>query len=165
MNISTIKTAIYSWANSNVGGSPVVWADQAAPRPPRPYVTLRLNGPYRVAGADELRLTTTAGVPEITGHRRLVLTVTVHGDSIYQKAYDLNFSLGKPSVQASFRASNISISNEGNLVNLTKFMETKFDEIYTFDVEFLVTSTSTDNTGYITKTEVTGFGETNIIGN
>lgn len=163
MNIATIKAAIYSWAFANGGGLSVVWSDQASPRPTRPYIDLRLNGPFRVAGQDEMRLSNTNGVPDIVGHRRLILAVQVRGDSVMQKAEDLNFSLGRPSVQALFRLSNISITNEGNLTNLSQYIETKFEEIFAFDVELLAVASGSDNTGYINKTEITGLGETTII--
>lgn len=164
MNITTIKNALYAWASSNAGGTTVVWADQAVPRPPRPYIVLRLNGPFRVAGADEIRPTTTPGVPEVTGHRRLVLSVQVHGTGIEQKANDLNLSLNKQSVLALFRIAGISVINEGDITNLTEYLETKFEELYAFDIELLVTALMTDSSGYILTTEVSGLGETQIIG-
>ncbi len=162
--IATIKTALFTWANSNSGGSPVVWADQAAPRPPRPYIVLRLSGGFRVSGADEIRATTTPGVPEIVGHRRFICAIQVHGTGIQQKAEDLNFSLGKPSVLASLAIAGVSIISEGDIVNLSEYLETKFEERYAFDVEFLALAASTDNTGYILETEISGLGETQIIG-
>jgi len=163
MNISTIKTALFNWANSNSSGMTVVWSDQAAPRPTRPYVLLKLSGAYHVAGNDELRPNQTTAIYDVVGHRRMILKVQVGGDSIQQKAHDLNFSLGKPSVLSTLRASGISISSPGDMINLTEYLETKFEERFAFDVELLAVATSTDNNGYFDKTEISGLGETQII--
>jgi hypothetical protein len=165
MNISTIKTALWTWANTNIGtGVTVVWADQASPRPVRPYATIKIASVNRVSGQDEQRFSGTNGVLQIVGHRRLNVSMQIRGASIAQNAHNLQMSLSKPSVLATLRASSIAVSSEGNLTNLTEFLETSFEEIYNFDVEFLTLATLTDDNGYILTTELEGFGESNIIG-
>jgi hypothetical protein len=163
MNIATIKAALFAWANGNSSGATVVWADQAAPRPARPYVTLKLNGPYHVSGQDEQRLTTTPGTVQIVGNRRAVLSVQVMGASIMQTAQTLNFSLSKPSVLDALRVAGIAVTFEGNLLNLTSYLETKFEEHFTFDVDLMAIATSTDTVGYMTDVQISGMGETQII--
>lgn len=163
MNIATIKTALYTWAANNSSGMTVVWSDQAAPRPARPYATLKIRGHYAAQGTDELRPNSTTGIIQVLGHRKLVVSVQVFGDSIEQKAHDLIFSLSKPSVLTLLRASNISVSNVGDVLNVTRYQETKFEEVFNCDFDIYVVAIVDDNSGYFDSTEISGLGETQII--
>jgi hypothetical protein len=167
MNLSAIQAAIFQWVTSELSGETVVWADQAAPRPARPFVTLKLRGPFRDLGGDEIRHTGTEGAFEIVGHRRFTVSVQTVGGNVavaQQLAIDLNTSLGKPSVLAALRAANISVSDEGDVQNLTAFLDTQFEARFAFDVSILVVSSSGDNLGSIRTTEITSFGDTETVG-
>lgn len=167
MNLSAIQAALFGWASSNAPGATVVWADQAAPRPARPYVTLKVRGPFRDLGADEIRHTGTEGAFEIVGHRRLTLSVQVLGANnaaAQQLAITLNNSLGKPSVLATLRAAGIAVSDEGDIQNLTAFLDTQFEARFAFDVSLLVVASANDTLGSIRSVEISAFGDTEIMG-
>jgi hypothetical protein len=167
MNLSTLRAAWYAWAAANSSGAQVVWADQSAPHPARPFVTLKLNGPFRDLGADELRHTATEGAFELCGHRRFVLSVQVLGTdapSAHGIAISLNTSLGKPSALATLRASGISVSDEGDIQNLTQFMDTQFEGRFAFDATFLATESVSDTLGSVRTVEIIGMNDTALIG-
>lgn len=168
MNIGTIRTALFQWASANSGGNPVVWADQAAPRPARPFVTLRLNGPFRDLGADELRHTGVEGEFEICGHRRLVLSVQVVGTADQAAslalAVALNLSLSKPSVLSALSAAGLAVSDAGDVRNLTAYLDTQFEARFAFDTTLMAVASTSDSLGSIRSVEITSFGKTAIVG-
>ena len=45
-----MRAAIYTWAAARTGGVPVIWSEQDAPRPSKPYVALRLLSPIAQIG-------------------------------------------------------------------------------------------------------------------
>lgn len=167
MNLSNLKNAWYTWAAANSSGAQVVWADQSAPHPARPFVTLKLNGPFRDLGADELRHTSTEGAFELCGHRRFVLSVQVldtdptNAQSI---CIGLNTSLGKPSVLATLRQAGITVSDEGDIQNLTRFMDTQFEGRFAFDSAFLAIESGSDTLGSVRTVEIIGMNGTALIG-
>ena len=162
MNFSTIRSALYTWANGNVPlGTKVVWAEQNAPAPSRPYVTMRLTGPFRVAGADELRENDTKNGFNVIGPRRLTLQVQVFGnpdsdalgDTALGIANGLNFSLGKQATLEAFAASNLAVANEGSVENITGTNAQGFQPRFTFSAELLTVENSADGVGYIAEFE------------
>jgi hypothetical protein len=80
-----------------------------------------------------------------------------------QTAQTLNFSLSKPSVLDALRVAGVAVTFEGDLLNLTSYLETKFEEHFTFDVDLMAIATATDTVGYMTDVQISGMGETQII--
>jgi hypothetical protein len=81
-----------------------------------------------------------------------------------QLAITLNNSLGKPSVVATLRAAGIAVSDEGDIQNLTAFLDTQFEARFAFDVSLLVVASANDTLGSIRTTEISSFGDTEILG-
>jgi hypothetical protein len=160
MNITAIRTAIYQWASAQAAPQTVVWADQSAPRPARPYVALRLTGPRRVAGQDEARFTGTGNVFDWVGHRELTLQVTTIGDdqiTTHDLALKLHLSLSKEAVRSAlYVAAGLSISSEGDVGNVTTFQDTTFEPRYNFDVILMATAKTNEDLGAIETVEING---------
>lgn len=159
MNITAIRTALYQWASAEAAPRTVVWADQAAPRPQRPYVALRLTGPRRLAGQDEPRYSNTGNVFNWVGHRELTLQVTTIGDeqiNTHDLALKLHLSLSKEAVRSALYTAGLSISNEGDVGNVTIFQDTAFEPRYNFDIILLAVAQVTEDLGAIETVEING---------
>lgn len=158
MNITAIRTAIYQWASAQAAPKIVVWADQAAPRPARPYVALRLTGPRRMAGQDEPRYTNTGNVFDWVGHRELTLQVTTIGDdqiTTHDLALKLHLSLSKEAVRSAlYVAAGLSVSSEGDVGNVTIFQEATYEPRYNFDVILMATAITNEDLGAIETVEL-----------
>ena len=162
MNISAIKLAIYNWAVAHSMGATVIWANQRAPRPARPYVTLQLSGAARPMGRDELRpLTSGANSFVTTGPRLLILTVQVWGnpetdpagDTVWSLAQQLNGTLGMAAALENLAAANIAVVSEGDVENITAATIAGMEPRATFAAVLGTAEDITDPVGYIAEFE------------
>lgn len=169
MDEATLKSAIYQWIAGEVGGAPfnatAIFADQAAPRPARPYVTIRLNPQVTEGMFDENLGIDDNGIATIRGYR----TVTVALQSFGPKARDimsvLQGSLSKVSIRNHFFDGNdLSLINVGEILNLADLLDTEFEERAAMDLMVGFAQEITDDVGRIETVEVTGNeGEPQII--
>lgn len=159
MNIAAIRSEIYVWASQEAAPAIVVWADQAAPRPPRPYVTLRLTGPRRVSGHDEARYTGSGEIFDHVGHRELTLEVQAIAEDQIQAhdlAIKLNNSLSRVGVSAALYSVGVSISDEGDVKNITIMQDTTYESRYAFDATLLTVAQISEDLGAIETVELNG---------
>ena len=103
MNVATLKSRLYALIDPFFT-EPVIWADQTSPRPPLPYVTIRL-GVITPIGESHYSDVDALGVQTVTGVRESILNVNRFGpDSVasletFSDKLALNSTLDKFSIQ------------------------------------------------------------------
>lgn len=169
LNLDTIRLGIYDWVKSELAGTDVtadkiMWLNQDAPRPARPYVGLNvLVGPGRV-GHDALT-EVTPGVYDLVGVREMTCSVNVYGERADAFVDQLMCSLEKPTVQERLATFGLAMIEQSDPTDLTALIETRWEARSQFDVRFRVTSKTRDNVGYVQSVELENqvLGETQVI--
>lgn len=152
MILTTIQDALYDWMDAQTTWE-IVHAEQNAPAPDTPYLTMRTTNIPKV-GQDDRTSPNDSGIANITGNRELTLEVQGYGAGAIQELINLASSLEKQSVRASLRANNIAFVRTEPIQNLTYLVETHMVERGILEVVFRVAEEQTDDVGIIKK--VTG---------
>lgn len=158
--VAAIKKALYNWLKEElkdtaVGPEKIVWLDQDAPRPSRPYVGMRvLAGPVQVGDDEEREVS--PGIVNVTGNRTLTFTVSVYGSDSYEIACKLHSSTSKKTVQgALYSTGGLSVVERQDVQNVTTKLDTKNESRFEFDTVFGCVSSVHDEVGVIEDVEVT----------
>lgn len=113
------ETALHDWIRANVPANvAIIFAEQDGPRPPFPYVSVRIEGPRRVGGADELRYVTNLSNPAgqeveqtVAGQRELTV--------LMQAFSDRTLSSGAAWAASTAYQQNAFVTNGGNVYQCT----------------------------------------------
>jgi hypothetical protein len=133
---------------------------QDAPRPPKPYFTMKFMSPAIKVGDDASTQTYDTSLWNVGGQRKVVVDFNVYGNS-HEEAYNYGAlwqsSLELESVQASLRAAGIAIwQNFGPLRDLSALLNTGFEGRCQLEVSFGIASNLTDDRSYIEEAVIDG---------
>lgn len=135
----------------------VIFANQNAPRPAKPYGTILIVSSIRVGQNDEQRSTDNYGEMTLIGQRQMTVSLNIYGDGAMDYMETLQQSLSKFSVlQNYFGSAQISILNKSNIQNLTYLLETDFESRAQMDITIGYAIDYTDDVGLIEHVEVVG---------
>lgn len=135
---------------------PAIFADQAAPRPKPPFLTVRLLSVVPV-GQDEIReIDPDTNIATIGGQRRLAVSVNAYGSGATDYLAQALASLNKVTVQEYLRAAGLAVCRIGTSQNLTAMLETEYEERVQADVTFNLAENVEDDLGIIEKVEYEG---------
>ena len=159
--VASIRSAIYTWIKDElidtaIGAEKIIWVDQDAPRPSRPYAAMEIiAGPVQV-GHDELREGSQDGSYNVTGNRRLTVTVTLFGNESMALISRLHSSLEKPRVRDGLRSrGGLALIQQEDVQKISLKLETRIESRHQFDVIFSCVSAVEDNIGFIKDVLVT----------
>lgn len=153
LNYNTVKTSLYTWADSIVNPIPVILYQPNAPRPSLPYVTLYLNSIVSI-GDDYLPRPDSAGDITLVGDRDFTVQVQAYGDNALTILENLRTSLQKPSVLDTLRANGIVFVNSLAINDITALLDTEWEPRGSMDVLFRIAQTDSDNLGVIETVEL-----------
>lgn len=164
---NAIRSAAYTWAQST--GLVAIWADQAGPKPARPYVTLKI-APVSTGAFYETRQDLLVDgkfdhgvVKEMTISVQIVASVTMAGLSQHTfEADKLVDSLQLIAIQAAFQAVPISIIDTSPIIDTTDYLDTAFEPKAVFDVRFYAVSNTSEIVPTIAGTSISSV---EILGN
>ncbi len=146
INLSDIQDSLYNWADSILSGD-VIWANENAPDPGKPYYDLMINPITKIGGTDyesapdDITLKT-----EIIGNREFTLQVRSFGSGTIQGLHSLIDSLEKGSVLDSLRAEGIAyVQPLTGILDITGLRDTRFEERGVLDLQFRVASVDEDD--------------------
>jgi hypothetical protein len=148
MNVATLKTRIYALIDPFFT-EPVIWADQTSPRPPLPYVTIRL-GVISPVGEPHYSDVDNAGIQTVLAVRESILNVNRFGpDSVasletFSDKLMLNSNLDKFSVQDISAFDVSAVTDVAQLLN-----GLAIEPRASVDVSIRWTADQTDNVGII----------------
>lgn len=155
MSLDTMKLGIKKWIQNELKLT-VIYAEQSGPRPSKlPYVTIRLDSPTALGGADEQGELDDDGNVEIRGHRTMTVSIDIYGESAMSHMEALQISLGKVSVLDSLGEEyGIAVIDSLPIQNLTALLETKYEERAHMDVIIGYAKKVTDAVGIIEHVEI-----------
>lgn len=148
MNVATLKTRLYTLIDPFFT-EPVIWADQTSPRPPLPYVTLRL-GVISPIGEPHYSDVDNAGIQTVLAVRESILNVNRFGDDsvaaleTFSDKLMLNSNLDKFSVQDISAFDVSAVTDVAQLLN-----GLAIEPRASVDVSIRWTADQTDNVGII----------------
>lgn len=138
MEFAPVRAAVYNWFR-NQSGVTVIWADQASPRPPRPYATLKIiSGTVKLGGQDNLRMDPVTGAFLLNGPRKITVSCNVFGEEAVDILTGVRDSLDDPGVIDDLDAHGLSVSEDGNVQDMTEALETHFESRAQMDVIFML---------------------------
>ena len=153
-----IQNALRDWVVDAVGvsavGQRVIFAEQGAPKPARPYVDIHIPG-LASRGQDEKQATDVAGVRKVVGIRTATVTIQAYGPGAMQIAMTVRDALGKETVTDKLHAAGLSFWQAQQVSNLTTNIEAQFEERAAFEATFGLAAVSTETVGVIETVEGT----------
>lgn len=161
MNLNEVKEQVRVWAAANVAeGVTVVFANQNAPRPALPYVTIHVTAMPEKEHAS-------VGPPDENGDAEIVndlaptVSLQAFGDGARDIMSGLRRSLDKVTVLQSLRAAGLPfIRDLSGVTDLSETVGTKFEDRAGLDLEFRAAGVVTDAVGAIESVEGTATHET-----
>lgn len=154
MTEQELKFAIYEWLSSELGIT-VIYADQNAPRPDKPYATIRIISENKLGGNDEGATVDDDGIQSFCGQREAAVSLNIYGEDAFDSMKLALNSLSKPSIlEDFFYNDDIAILNKGDILNLTDVLETEFEERAQMDLLVGYAEEYTDDVGYIETVEL-----------
>jgi hypothetical protein len=109
------------------------------PRPPKPYITLKLiTGPLVKGSFDEIR--PVPGKPTrstLSGERQYTMNLISYGEGGVDALDLIQTLMDSPSIRTKFKSdADISIVNRGGITDISALLETGFEVRATLDVVF-----------------------------
>ncbi len=117
----------------------VIVVDEDAPRPPPPYLTVRVITPGTVVGHDERLHGVSGGVPirEVAGVRRATVSVQGFGAATADWLEEAVIGLQRVSVLAITRAAGISVELLGDTSDLSTLLDSGIEPRFARDFAVL----------------------------
>lgn len=153
IDLSAVKTALYTWANT-ASGITVVFADQSAPRPAKPYISLKVTGLNSI-GHDYEGLPDATGDASFRGNREFQVYAQTIGSNAIQYAEALHSSLEMRASRDQLATAGIVFVENLGINDITELLETEWEERAQIDFRFRIASVDTENVGLIEHVEVT----------
>lgn len=135
-----LKTHWRDWIVSQVPTEcKVIYAEPISggdgPRPPKPYITLKIISGPRARGFDELRRKPNSDVFQVGGLRQYTLSIQAFGLGGYDMLGDLVSRMDDP--YASVEKSRVvAIVDRGDVVDISSLLETGYETRAALDVIF-----------------------------
>lgn len=156
---STARNGLGTWFNGALG-YPVIWADQDAPRPAKPFGQLQLgitDQPDAVQGAaGEVQYSATvAGRKTHRHHRTHVVSLQVFADATTGSATAPDLlsaavqKLSRDADRAALVTAGVSVQTVGNVRNLTGWLPTRPESRAQVDITVSTVDTLVEDAGYI----------------
>lgn len=163
MNIAQIKESIRQWILDNKDASilSVVYAQQNAPRPAKPYITLLVTPVTRKEHA-HISAPNSSGEAIIENEAEIVASVQCYGDNALSLLDSLRNTLEKQTVRDALRGAGTPyIRTLNGVSDLTEQVGTNYEPRAGVDLEFRAVITVTDTVGVIEEVHGTATHEIN----
>jgi hypothetical protein len=151
MNITEIENAVRDWVIANMHESVegVIIANQNAPRPKRPYITIFVSSTVQKEHSN-VGAPNGSGVARIENETACMVSLQAFGVGAKTILYDLRGSLEKVTVLQSLRSSGIPFIRVLNgVTDITEVVGTQYEERASMDLEFRAVASVTDDLGVI----------------
>lgn len=156
---STARNGLGTWFYGALG-YPVIWADQDAPRPAKPFGQLQRGVGDQAAGVqagndEAVRSATVAGRTTHRMHRTHIVSLQVFSDDMTGSttAADLLTAalakLARASDRAALVAAGVTVQTVGSVRDLTAMLPTRPESRAQVDITVSTLDTLTEDAGYI----------------
>lgn len=125
----------------------VIPADDKGPRPPLPYLTVKVTTPGTVVGAVDEQLRAVDGgsgdpTVAVRGARRATVSVNAFGDLAAEWVSEATLALQRPSILAALTVAGITVDAFGGPVDLATVLDTEIEARVLREFEVLYSLTS-----------------------
>ena len=139
MSVETVLQAARTWVKlaCSLTDDQVIVARDKAPRPPLPYITVRVFAPDGKTGEDE-RVDGLSGsdpTASIQGDRTATVEVQAFGSGSYPWLQTLELSRGKKSIRDQFDTDAVTFVPLGAVQDLAQLVDTSFEDRWSRDYE------------------------------
>lgn len=125
----TIKT--------DFAGHNIIHAEPNAPRPQKPYLTLKITGPNRVFITDPLKHNATADKFQFEGQRRYNISIQSYGVDHTDVLDDIVIGTQNPDLNQILKDCDIGVEIRGNVSDITGLVSTAWEKRGSLDISFL----------------------------
>lgn len=155
INFTTMENTLYAWIAGVVSPVVAIWADQNAPRPARPYLTLEHSAFGRVGDDVAAAKASAAGVVNMTGNREFTFSIQAIGPGARSLLESVNTSIQKESAKAGLRTGGlVFVQSLSPIQNIPELLDSvDIEERASLDLLFRVAQTYTDTVGAIDNAE------------
>ena len=160
LDFSAIRIAIVREAQRITGVTCMVAQPETptAPRPPKPYLSLKFNQVGEKQGNDAANCVSGA-LWNVGGQRGLTVDFNSYGRT-HEEAYELMLTLQAhlegEAAQANLRAAGIAIWRDGSIADLSELMQTGYEGRARLEVQFGFAVNFTEDRGLIEQVTVNG---------
>lgn len=151
----TIKKAFYDWV-FNFTAVPVVWANQNAPQPVRPYIVLNLQTGLPIGHDFYSKVDPDSGLASLGGILQVTLAIEAYCKNSFFVLEELSRSVYIEEPSYTLREAGITFLNRLAINDLTGLDDTMFEDRSRMDMAFLIGSQIDNiNVGIIQRVEGT----------
>lgn len=158
-----IYQVLFDWLKAESGiavikVNPVAGPTGKAPRPARPYASLRFLNPSDRLGAsvDQQSVTMPAKTVSTEGMRKAVASINIFGQNAIDTLAKVRDSLDRPDVIETFEAAGITHLEDSQINDLTELQETMYEERGQMDLTVAFVASSEVDVGTIEHAELDG---------
>jgi len=133
---------------------------QDSPRPPKPYVTLKIiAGPGLITRDDELRFNEDSPekIHDLVGQRSYTISMKAYGENFNDILNDISTYLDDDDKREILRdAAKIAVTNKGTVVDISGQLPTGFEKRASLDIFFNSSQNKETQVGIIEGVEIAG---------
>lgn len=165
LSFAQVQLAIYNWIKvelkNQVPEDRIYWQEQGGGRPPSPALSMRvLAGPFQYGDDDIVAKEGEAGAFEVTGQRKLQVSLNAYGSDAFAIMGQLQQSTQKPTTQQRVSKLGVAFLEYSEVRNVTVPLETQFETRAQMDVEIGYVAAIDDDIGAIESSVVNGIAIT-----
>lgn len=155
-----VKSAIRGWflPATGLADGAVIWANQTGPRPAVPFAEINFRaGITRLGAYDEERLDpNTAGNIIRVAQRKLTVSCHTYGPGAIALMETAQEALDTYAARSALASGGLYVSDRGKIQDLTKLLETTFEERAQLDVVFALAAITNENVGAAAQISING---------
>jgi hypothetical protein len=149
-----VYQVVFDWLKAE-SGLVVIKANQAAPRPARPYASLNfLNPALRLGGQDQQEMNEATDEVVTSGMRSAVASINIFGENAIDTLARVRDSLDRPDVIEQFSEVDVAVIDDSAIRDLTALQETIYEERGQLDLTVAFVSESEVDVSTIEKVEI-----------
>jgi hypothetical protein len=129
----------------------VIWANQDAPRPKTPYITVNDRLALAAVGLDDEERwpQTTPGVVEHVGWRRMTVSINAYGPGAFGLLEGARDGLRQDvAIRQAIADAGMGVIDAGDPRDMAEVLDTRWEERAQMDSIFMVSSRSTEDVGW-----------------
>ena len=142
MSVDVITNAVLAWlraANGGLTNAQAIRAESKGPRPPKPYMTVKVTPDQRTAAHDELidaiDVATSAPDRKVRGQRRALVEVQGFGSGAFAWLEAAGLSLGLDSFRETLTTAGLTIRQAGDPLEVSALVDTEIEPRWTVPFE------------------------------
>lgn len=158
INFDTIKISLQEWIvrSTPMSDESVVFNDQAAIRPSKPYISMKLFDIINIGGDDARSLIDDNGDADFIGNREFTLSIQSYGNGNLNNLSLLIDSLNNPNELQLLRDDSLIFVDQLLFSDIPELLETIWEERGILDLLFRTTSISNHQVGIIEGVNIKG---------